>query len=132
VNESVLQAGCIVLRGKYAILRRTADGHWVFPKGHVESGELPSEAARREVAEETGLQVEVGGEVGTDTFTYQGETRQVIYYLALVVAELSTWREHSGIDAFAIPLAQVRQTLSFASSRVLWDRALELEKEQQR
>jgi 8-oxo-dGTP pyrophosphatase MutT (NUDIX family) len=33
------------------------DGHrnWGFPKGHVDPGEGPEEAARREVREETGL-----------------------------------------------------------------------------
>lgn len=33
--------------------------HWDFPKGHAEAGETPLEAALREVAEETGLQVSV-------------------------------------------------------------------------
>jgi ADP-ribose pyrophosphatase YjhB (NUDIX family) len=33
------------------------DGHrnWGFPKGHLHRGERPEEAARREIAEETGL-----------------------------------------------------------------------------
>jgi 8-oxo-dGTP pyrophosphatase MutT (NUDIX family) len=49
------------------VFRRGADGqvvyllirdsyrNWGFPKGHLESGEPPADAARREVAEETGL-----------------------------------------------------------------------------
>ena len=49
------------------VFRRGADGHvvyllirdsyrnWGFPKGHLESGEPPADAARREVAEETAL-----------------------------------------------------------------------------
>jgi len=33
------------------------DGHrnWGFPKGHLENGEAPEAAARREIAEETGV-----------------------------------------------------------------------------
>jgi len=33
------------------------DGHrnWGFPKGHLQSGEQPEDAARREIGEETGL-----------------------------------------------------------------------------
>src|SRR4051812_26531874 len=50
------------------VFRRGADGqvrfllirdsykNWGFPKGHLEAGEPPAAAARREVTEETGLQ----------------------------------------------------------------------------
>src|SRR5215510_6968236 len=37
------------------LLIRDSYRNWGFPKGHLESGEPPAEAARREVAEETGL-----------------------------------------------------------------------------
>lgn len=39
--------------GEILMIRRK--GWWDLPKGHVEEGETPSEAAVREVAEETGL-----------------------------------------------------------------------------
>ncbi len=32
-------------------------GYWVFPKGHVECGESEQDTARREIREETGLDV---------------------------------------------------------------------------
>ncbi len=38
------------------LLIRDAYKNWGFPKGHLEVGEPPADAARREVAEETGLQ----------------------------------------------------------------------------
>lgn len=38
------------------LLIRDSYGHWGFPKGHVESGETPEQAAARETAEETGLE----------------------------------------------------------------------------
>jgi 8-oxo-dGTP pyrophosphatase MutT (NUDIX family) len=38
------------------LLIRDSYKNWGFPKGHLESGEPPADAARREVAEETGLQ----------------------------------------------------------------------------
>jgi len=37
------------------LLIRDSYGHWGFPKGHVESGETPAQAAARETEEETGL-----------------------------------------------------------------------------
>jgi|SRR3989338_4982020 len=37
--------------------RAIAGGHWDFPKGHVEHGESEEETAKREIYEETGLNV---------------------------------------------------------------------------
>ena len=37
------------------LLLRYTEGHWGFPKGHMEQGEEPLETARRETHEETGI-----------------------------------------------------------------------------
>jgi ADP-ribose pyrophosphatase YjhB (NUDIX family) len=50
----------LVLRG-----REPSAGLWSIPGGKVEAGETLAEAVRREVAEETGLTVEVGAQAGT-------------------------------------------------------------------
>ncbi len=53
-------AGGVVFRreadGPRFLLIHDGHGNWGFPKGHLEEGEDPADAARREVAEETGLQ----------------------------------------------------------------------------
>lgn len=52
-------AGGVVFRSDPAgvrfLLIQDGHGNWGFPKGHIERGEDPGEAARREVAEEAGL-----------------------------------------------------------------------------
>jgi 8-oxo-dGTP pyrophosphatase MutT (NUDIX family) len=37
------------------LLIRDGHGNWGFPKGHLDAGERPDDAARREIGEETGL-----------------------------------------------------------------------------
>lgn len=39
----------------YLLIRHVKGGHWAFPKGHANEGEEAIEAARRELAEETGI-----------------------------------------------------------------------------
>lgn len=53
-------AGVVVVRpadGEWRYLLLRVFRNWDFPKGGVESGEMPLDAARREVEEETGLTV---------------------------------------------------------------------------
>ena len=60
-------AGGIVLSGDKILLVKNKKGDssinseswWGYPKGHLEEGEKPSEAAVREVYEETGFEVKI-------------------------------------------------------------------------
>lgn len=56
-------AGGVVLRGKQLLLVRVrnlkGELRWTFPKGHLEAGETPREAALREVEEETGYRCRI-------------------------------------------------------------------------
>jgi 8-oxo-dGTP pyrophosphatase MutT (NUDIX family) len=52
----------VVWEGKVLLHRHRKLGMWLPPGGHIEEGELPDEAAVREVWEETGVRVELVGE----------------------------------------------------------------------
>lgn len=76
-------------------------GHvWALPKGRVNEGETPAEAARREVLEETGHQADVGERIDEiDYYFYWKENRTlyhklVSFYLMPLVAE--SVRERDG------------------------------------
>ena len=59
-------------------------GHWCFPKGHVETGETEEQTAAREIKEETGLEVSFT-EGFRETTAYspkEGVMKKVVYFLA--------------------------------------------------
>lgn len=65
--------------GRYLLLRRAAErdaggGAWECVTGRVDQGESVEAALHREVAEETGLTVQLEGIIGLSHF-YRGETR---------------------------------------------------------
>jgi 8-oxo-dGTP pyrophosphatase MutT (NUDIX family) len=76
-------AGGVVVRGAQVVVivptRRAADGSRVLalPKGHVDPGEAPLEAATREVREETGVVAEPVCELGESRYWYRRDGRTV-------------------------------------------------------
>lgn len=78
------RAGAVVrdAAGRVLLLRREHEGRtwWAVPGGGVEAGETPEEAARRELLEETGLEVELGA-LGYRVFRHG---RLQLYYAATV------------------------------------------------
>jgi 8-oxo-dGTP pyrophosphatase MutT (NUDIX family) len=76
-------AGGVVVRGEEVVTivptRRAADGSRVLalPKGHVDPGETPIEAATREVREETGIVAEAVSELGESRYWYRRDGRTV-------------------------------------------------------
>ena len=86
-----LSAGVIPVRfrdGEAQFLLLRAYRNWDFPKGEVEPGETPLQAARREVQEETGLnRLDFRwGEAYRETAPY-GRGKTARYYLALTNGE---------------------------------------------
>ena len=131
-----LSAGVVVVRDtpegpRYLLLR--AYRHWDFPKGMVEPGEEPLNAARREVAEETGIsELEFAwGEDYRETPPYaRGKVAR--YYLArtrqmevqLIANPLTGIREHmeyrwvDNNQAAALITPRVKRILDWAEERL--------------
>ncbi len=62
MNMKEKSCGCVVFRYneriEYLIVKQKNGKHWGFPKGHVEANETETETAKREVFEETGINVD--------------------------------------------------------------------------
>jgi len=84
-NSVVPSANVIVVNddGMILLIRRTDNGNLALPGGGMDLGESITQAAVREVQEETGIEVEITGLVGIYTnprhlieYTSDGEVRQ--------------------------------------------------------
>ena len=80
----VLAAGGIVLRRQetplIAVVCLRKRNEWVLPKGKLDDGETPRDAAEREVLEETGHQVSVHEFLGTLVYESGGRSKVVHYW----------------------------------------------------
>ena len=76
----VRSAGGVVLRQQEVLLIRVSDARgrpiWSFPKGRLDAGETPAEAALREVLEETGWRCRIEAALSTSEYWFQREGRR--------------------------------------------------------
>lgn len=77
--------GCIVMNDKKQVLLiHHNEGHWDYPKGHIEEGETEIETAIREVKEETNIDVIVDSKFRY-TIQYSPKEdviKEVVYFIA--------------------------------------------------
>jgi len=77
----------IVAEGKVLIVKRKYDplaGQWSLPGGGVELGETLEDSIRREMLEETGLEIEVGPVIEVFDRITRDEQGEVRYHFVLV------------------------------------------------
>jgi 8-oxo-dGTP pyrophosphatase MutT (NUDIX family) len=135
-------AGGVVVRGdEVAVIvptRRAADGSRVLslPKGHVDPGETPLQAAEREVREETGVVAEPVRELGESRYWYRRDGRtigkSVHFYLFRYVRGKTADHDEEVEEARWIPLEEAEKKLTYAAEREMVTRAREDLKEGQR
>ena len=120
---------CVDGHGRVLLARRAGEpfkGRWDLPGGFLEEGEHPLDALRRELREETGLEVEPTDFVGVwmDRYAYETHTTSTLnlYWTARVlrgspapaddVSELAWFspNELPGEEEFAFHIADVLRT----------------------
>ena len=72
LDPKVVAVVLLEMDDKLVMVRRGVEpemGRWAFPSGYVDRGEVVEEAAKREVKEETGLEVEIDNFVGLYSLT---------------------------------------------------------------
>lgn len=102
--------GAVIVRDGSIVMvkrgREPARGLWSIPGGRLEGGESIADAVTREVREETGLEVEVGGLLGV--FEVIGEDHFVILdHLASVAGDQAFRAGDDAGEARWVPLDEL-------------------------
>jgi 8-oxo-dGTP pyrophosphatase MutT (NUDIX family) len=127
-------AGGVVVRGEEVVVivptRRAADGSRVLalPKGHVDPGETPIQAAEREVREETGIVAEPVQELGETRYWYRRDGRtigkSVCFFLFSYIEGDIEDHDDEVEEVRWISLQEARTQLSHTAEREMVDLAL--------
>ena len=127
IDEGIAYAACIGRRNRAGRLE------WCLPKGHIEQGETPEEAAVREVAEETGIDAEIIHTIGVIDYWFTGDDRRVhkVVHHFLMEAQGGTITTENDPDQEAevaqwIPVADLPKRLAFPNERKMAQAAAQL------
>ncbi len=116
---------------QFALVRPTGRSVWVLPKGMVEPAERPEEAARREVEEETGLQVSPRGNLGEIEYWFaergQGGRvhKRVHHFLFEAVGGSLDGHDDETAEARWFDAAEALRSLAYANERTILERAIQ-------
>jgi len=107
-----------------ARINRAGRLEWCLPKGHLEGAETAAQAARREVAEETGIVGSVVAPLGSVDYWFSAagcRVHKVVHHFLLRATggRLTTDNDpdHEAVDAAWVPFAELSSRLSFVNER---------------
>ncbi|WP_206305955.1 NUDIX hydrolase [Streptomyces sp. RFCAC02] len=129
-GEPIRAAGCVLWRPaagrtgvELAVIHRPRYDDWSHPKGKLDPGESPEDAAVREVREETGMACALGVPLPTVTYLVDGRPKEVRYWVAEAVRGRFAPNDEVDVLLWLRP-PDARARLSAASDRELLDEAV--------
>ncbi len=111
--------GCIIINENKVLLVKQTEGHWGFPKGHVEQGETEVQTAIREVKEETNIDVEVKEDKRYEEEYYPEENikKQVVYFLAKNITTNIMPQQSEIQEIKWVPLNEAENVITYENSK---------------
>ena len=110
--------------------REGARATWSLPKGTPDDDESAEQTALREVAEETGLEVQIVAPVGPIQYFFTQHGRRVHktvhYFLMAPIGGDMAGHDHEFDEVRWLPIDEARSLMSFPTEREIVERALAL------
>ena len=126
VQGVVQAAGGVVTRNardgtlEVLVVHRPRYDDWSLPKGKLEPGESFEDAARREIEEETGVQVELGAALPTTDYVDRHGRPKVVHYWRMTPVGETAWQPNDEVDETRwITVAEAGTLLSYEHDRRL-------------
>ncbi len=123
-------AGGLVVDGERVLLISTQGGRrWQLPKGHLEDGETPPQAAEREVFEETGVRGRIRHDLGAVEYYFRSRGglrihKRVDYFvLEFVEGDAANFDPTEVTEARWFSWDEGIERLTFANERELVEKA---------
>jgi 8-oxo-dGTP pyrophosphatase MutT (NUDIX family) len=113
---------------------RQSGNLWALPKGTPEEGESKEETARREVTEESGLEVVCGPSVGETRYSFVRDGfiyEKVVYFYLMSAVGGDTGLHDEEFDLVEwVPVEQAMEQLTFKNESRIVEKALPMAEEQ--
>lgn len=124
--EKEKSCGCIIIENNEVLLLQQTEGHWGFPKGHVEKEETEIQTAIREVKEETNLDVEIDkNKRYTECYiTKRNTQKEVVLFLARKIGGEIKMQESEIKNIRWLPFKQAIETITYESTKELFGKVL--------
>lgn len=117
-------------KGQVLLTKHSQNHRWGFPKGWIDSGEKPEQAAVREVKEEGGVEAEIVGKVGVSKYIYtlNGEKifKVVTIYLMKYLSGDPKDHDWEVEEAGFYPIEEALKILDYPNDKILLKKAVEL------
>jgi ADP-ribose pyrophosphatase YjhB (NUDIX family) len=103
---------------------------WSLPKGHIEEGETPEQAAIREVAEETGITSSITKSLGVIDFWFMAGGKRIhktVHHFMFTEVGGTLLAQESEVDEVSwFPLSEIVERLAYPDEKKLIAKSAEL------
>lgn len=121
-------------RTEIAIILTVPERRWQLPKGMIDAGETPEQAATREVREEAGIETELIAAIEKTEYWFFAERngertrfhKYVHWFLMKYTAGKVEDHDHEVFESRWVPIAEALELLVFKNEREIVAKAVEM------